>query len=45
MVIAHNEGAVAPNTATCIVRRGRGKEKLLIKTSHKQNQLVVIRNG
>ncbi len=45
MVIAHNEGAVAPNTATCIVRRGRGKEKLLIKTSHEQNQLVVIRNG
>jgi hypothetical protein len=45
VVIAHNEGAVKPNTATCIVRRGRGKEKLLIKTSHEQNQLVVIHNG
>jgi hypothetical protein len=44
VVIAHNEGAVKPNTATCIVRRGRGKEKLLIKTSHEQNQLVVIHN-
>lgn len=42
MVVAHNEGTVPPNTATCIVRRGKGKEQLLIKTSHKQNQVVVI---
>lgn len=43
LVVANNEGRVVPNTASCIVRRGKGKETLLIKTSHKQNQLVVIR--
>jgi hypothetical protein len=42
-VVANNEGRVVPNTASCIVRRGKGKETLLIKTSHKQNQVVVIR--
>jgi hypothetical protein len=43
MVVANNEGRVVPNTASCIVRRGKGKETLLIKTSHKHNQVVVIR--
>ncbi|HRH37737.1 MAG TPA: hypothetical protein PK760_05300 [Flavobacteriales bacterium] len=42
LVIAHNEGTVPPNTASCIVRRGKGKEQLLIKTSHKKSQVVVI---
>ena len=44
LIVAHNEGSVSPNTASCIVRRGKGKEKLLIKTSRKHDQLVVIRN-
>ncbi len=43
LVVAHNEGRVAPSTASCIVRRGKGKEELLIKTSRKHNQLVVFR--
>ncbi len=43
LVVAHNEGRVSPSTASCTVRRGKGKERLLIKTSRKHNQLVVFR--
>lgn len=41
-VIAHNEGRVPPNTASCIVRRGRGREKLVIKTAVRRDQIVVV---
>jgi len=41
-VVAHNEGTVSPNTLNCQVRRGRGRERLLIKTSRKQSQTVVF---
>ena len=42
LVIAHNEGRVPPNTASGTIRWGRGKEELLIRTSLKSNQVVVI---
>ncbi|MCB9182825.1 MAG: hypothetical protein H6591_02830 [Flavobacteriales bacterium] len=41
-VIAHNEGRVPPNTASCVVRRGRGREELLIKTKPENDQLLLI---
>lgn len=44
-VVAHNEGAVPPNTMHCTVRRGKGREQLLIKTSRKQSQTVVFQVG
>ncbi len=42
LFVAHNEGTVPPNTASCTVRRGRGKEELLVRTSRKKDQVVVI---
>ena len=40
--VAHNEGRVAPNTASCTVNAGYGKKKLLIRTSNKKNTTVEI---
>jgi hypothetical protein len=44
-VIAHNEGRIPPNTARGIVRRGRGKEPMLIKTYRTHSQLLMIERG
>jgi hypothetical protein len=43
LVIAHNEGRVPPNTASCIVRTGNGTTHMLLHTSRKANQTVVLR--
>ena len=42
-VVAHNEGRVPPNTASCILRRGKGREALLIKTARDKDQVIVFR--
>jgi len=42
LVVAHNEGSVPPNTASCILRRGKGREKILIRTSEEVNMAVEI---
>lgn len=42
LVVAHNEGRVPPNTASCAVRRGQGREELLIRTSASHDQVLVI---
>ncbi len=44
-VIAHNEGRIPPNTARGIVRRGKGKEPMLIKTYRTRSQLLMIERG
>jgi len=44
-VIAHNEGRIPPNTARGILRRGKGKEQLLLKTGKKHGQMLVILRG
>ncbi|MCB9165788.1 MAG: hypothetical protein H6592_15360 [Flavobacteriales bacterium] len=41
-VIAHNEGRIPPNTARAILRRGKGREQLLLKTGTKHGQMLVI---
>jgi hypothetical protein len=43
LVIAHNEGRVPPNTASCTVRKVGGRKELLIRTSKAANMAVVIR--
>ncbi|MCB0769708.1 MAG: hypothetical protein KDC00_04805 [Flavobacteriales bacterium] len=43
LVIAHNEGRVAPNTASCVVRKVGGQKELLIRTSQATNMAIVIR--
>lgn len=40
--VAHNEGRVAPNTASCAVNAGYGKQQLLIRTSNDRNTTVEI---
>lgn len=42
LVVAHNEGRVPPNTASCVLRRGKGREQLLIRTSKEVNTSVEI---
>lgn len=42
LIVAHNEGRVAPNTASGTLQRGSGKEELLIRTSQRTNQVVMI---
>lgn len=42
LVVAHNEGRVPPNTASCILRRGKGREQLLFRTSKEMNAAVEI---
>lgn len=44
-VVAHNEGRIPPNTARGIVRRGKGKERMLIKTYRTRSQLLMIERG
>ncbi len=44
-VIAHNEGRIPPNTARGILRRGKGREPLLIKTTRKRGQTFVLVRG
>lgn len=41
-IVAHNEGRVPPNTASCIVRNGLERTPLLLKTSLKENDLLRI---
>lgn len=41
-VVAHNEGRVPPNTASCTVRRGKGREELLIRTAVQRDQQIII---
>ena len=42
LVVARNEGRVPPNTASCIVRHGKRKEELLIRTSYEMNTGIEI---
>jgi len=44
-VIAHNEGRIPPNTARGIIRRGKGREALLIKTTRSRGELLVLVRG
>jgi hypothetical protein len=44
-VIAHNEGRIPPNTARGILRRGKGREALLIKTTRKRGETLVLVRG
>ena len=43
LVVAHNQGRIPPNTASCTLRCGRGKEMLLLRTTDRMDQAVVIR--
>lgn len=46
LVVAHNEGRVPPNTASVVVKAGKGKQRLLVSTSLRKNQVVrIIREG
>jgi hypothetical protein len=42
LVVAHNEGRVPPNTASAIVRTGKGRKELLFSTSLQRNQVLRI---
>lgn len=42
MIVAHNEGRVPPNTASCVVRNGLKRTPLLLKTSLKENDLLRV---
>ncbi|MBL8000322.1 MAG: hypothetical protein JNL05_00050 [Flavobacteriales bacterium] len=42
LVVAHNEGRVPPNTASAVVRTGRGRKELLFSTSLQRNQALRI---
>ena len=44
-LIAHNEGRIPPNTARAILRRGKGREELLIKTGRRRGKMMVIIRG
>ncbi len=41
-IIAHNEGRVPPNTASCIIRTGKGRQQVLLKTSMKENDVIRV---
>jgi hypothetical protein len=45
LVVAHNEGRVAPNTASVVVKAGKGRQQLLVSTSLRKNQVVRIVRG
>ncbi|MEX1132563.1 MAG: hypothetical protein WEC15_05005 [Flavobacteriales bacterium] len=46
MVVAHNEGRVSPNTASVVVRTGKGRKELLFTTSLRKNQVLrILREG
>lgn len=42
VVYAHNEGRVPPNTATCMLKAGLLKEKVVLTTSLKRNQEIRV---
>lgn len=42
LMVAHNEGRVPPNTASAIVRAGKGRQRLLFTTSLQKNQVLRI---
>lgn len=44
-VVAHNEGRIPPNTARGIIRRGKGREELLIKTTRSRGEMLVLVRG
>lgn len=44
-VVAHNEGRIPPNTARGILRRGKGREQLLIKTTRSRGEMLVLVRG
>ena len=44
-VLAGNEGRIPPNTARGILRRGKGREELLIKTTHSRGEMFVLMRG
>lgn len=44
-VVAHNEGRIPPNTARGILRRGQGREELLIKTTRSRGEMLVLVRG
>lgn len=45
LMVAHNEGRVPPNTASAIVRAGKGRQRLLFTTSLQKNQVLRIVRG
>jgi len=46
LVVAHNEGRVPPNTASVVVKAGKGRQQLLVSTSLRKNQVVrIVREG
>ena len=44
-VVARNEGRIPPNTARGIIRRGKGREQLLIKTTRSRGEMFVLVRG
>jgi hypothetical protein len=44
-VVARNEGRIPPNTARGIIRRGKGREQLLIKTTRSRGEMLVLVRG
>jgi len=44
-VVAHNEGRIPPNTARGILRRGKGRERMLIKTTRSRGEMLVLVRG
>ena len=46
LIVAHNEGRVSPNTASVLLKAGKGRTRMLVSTSLMRNQLVrVVRSG
>lgn len=45
LMVAHNEGRVPPNTASAMVRAGKGRQRLLFTTSLQKNQVLRIVRG
>lgn len=42
LVVAHNEGRVSPNTASCEIRTGLRREKIKFRTSLKENDEIRV---
>jgi hypothetical protein len=45
LMVAHNEGRVPPNTASALVRAGKGRQRLLFTTSLQKSQVLCIVRG
>ncbi len=41
-IYAHNEGDVSPNTSTCVLKTGMKSRDLLVTTSMKRNQRILV---